>query len=79
MSGQRAKLPPEVMAAAQRAIESGVPIVDTASHLGVSVELLKKRAQRGGWLTRRKIERATESRITAQATEVVAKSRAERG
>jgi transposase-like protein len=78
MNDQRAKLSRDVVEAARRAVESGITIADTARHLGVDYEALKKRAHRGGWLTPRTIQRATAARITEQATDIVAASRAER-
>jgi transposase-like protein len=73
-----AKLSREIVETARLAVAGGATVREVADRLGVSYEALRKRSQRGGWLTPQRVARATEQRATERATELHATSRAER-
>jgi len=73
------KLSPETVQTARLAVAGGATVREVADSLGVSYETLRKRSQRGGWLTPQRVAKATEQRVTQRATEVSAASIMERG
>jgi hypothetical protein len=73
-----AKLSREIVETARLAVAGGATVREVADRLGVSYEALRKRSQRGGWLTPQRVARATEQRATELATGLHATSRAER-
>lgn len=73
-----AKLSRQTVETARLAVAGGATLREVADRLGVNYEALKKRSQRGGWLTPQRVARATEQKATELATKLHATSRAER-
>ena len=73
-----AKLSRQTVETARLAVAGGATLREVADRLGVNYEALRKRSQRGGWMTAQRVAKATQQEATELATKLHATSRMER-